>query len=118
MALGAFVRGALVVLGVLMMLGGLLVVGSGGIDGFGGLWLVGMGGFLVIVVALERQRYRSAAAELTNAAPGPGGGEPTGGPLEPRFRPTAEMFIDPTTGRRMRVVVDPASGERRYVAEG
>jgi hypothetical protein len=31
---------------------------------------------------------------------------------------TSEVFIDPTSGHRMRVVVDPASGERRYVAEG
>ncbi len=116
--MGTFVRGALVVLGVLMMLGGLVLVASGSELAIPGLELVALGGFLVIVVALERQRYRSAAAEQTNAAAGPGGGEPLGGPLEPRFRPTAEVFIDPTTGRQMRVVVDPSSGERRYVAEG
>jgi hypothetical protein len=115
--MGSLVRGAMVVLGVVMMLGGLLVISAGGIDGVGGLWLVAMGGFLVIVVAIERQRYRSDASEGSNATPGPGGGEPAGA-LEPRFRPTAEVFIDPTTGQRMRVVVDPTSGERRYVAEG
>jgi hypothetical protein len=71
-----------------------------------------------VIVALERSRYRSDAAERSNATPGPGGGEPAGGVLEPRFRPTAETFIDPTTGLRMRVVVDPGTGERRYVAEG
>ena len=58
-----------------------------------------------------------AAAEHTMEAPGPGGGEPTG-PLEPRFRRTAEVFIDPTTHHRMRVWVDPDTGERRYLAEG
>jgi hypothetical protein len=116
--MGAVVRGGLVVIGVLAMLGGLLfIVGLPGAGTFVGLELVAGGAFLVLVVAFERQRYRSASAEQSNAAAGPGGGEPAGGPLEPRFRPTAEVFIDPTSGRRMRVVVDPTSGERRYIAE-
>jgi hypothetical protein len=121
---GAFVRGALVVIGVLLMLGGLVLIVSGpaiapaSALALPGLELVAMGAFLVVVVAIERSRYRSDAAEQTNATPGPGGGEPAGGALEPRFRPTAEVFIDPTSGRQMRVVVDPANGERRYVAEG
>jgi hypothetical protein len=89
-----------------------------GLGTFAGPELVVIGAFLVLVVAFERQRYRSGAAEQANMAAGPGGGEPMGGPLEPRFRPTGEVFIDPTTGHRMRVVVDPANGERRYVAEG
>jgi hypothetical protein len=116
--MGAFVRGALVVIGVLVMFGGLVAIVSGSAFALPGLEAVGFGAFLVVVVAIERNRYRSDAAEQTNATPGPGGGEPSDGPLEPRFRPTAEVFIDPTTGRQMRVVVDPASGERRYVAEG
>jgi len=111
------VRGALVVIGVLAMLGGIALIVSGSGLAIPGLQAVAFGAFLVVVVAIERSRYRSEAAERSNATPGPGGGEPAG-PLEPRFRPTAELFIDPTTGRRMRVVVDPASGERRYVAEG
>jgi hypothetical protein len=114
---GAFVRGALVVIGVLAMLGGIALIVSGSGLAVPGLQAVAFGAFLVVVVAIERSRYRSEAAERSNATPGPGGGEPAG-TLEPRFRPTAEVFIDPTTGRRMRVVVDPASGERRYVAEG
>ena len=116
--MGNLVRGGLVVAGVVLMLLGLLVIVSVPVIGaFGGLQLVAMGAFLVIVVALERQRYRSAAAERNNAPAGPGGGEPAGS-LDPRFHPTNEVFIDPTTGHRMRVVVDPATGERRYVAEG
>jgi hypothetical protein len=116
--MSAFVRGALVVFGVLLMLLGLVVItGLPGAGPIPGLELVGFGAFLVIVVAIERQRYRSAAAEPTNAAPGPGGGEPTGTQLEPRFRVTDEAFIDPTTGIRMRVAVDPATGERRYLAQ-
>lgn len=34
------------------------------------------------------------------------------------WRPTDELFVDPTTGRRMRVWVDPADGSRHYVPEG
>jgi hypothetical protein len=83
-----------------------------------GLQMVAFGALVVVAVAIERNRYRSAAAERTNEATGPGGGEPKGAGLDPRFRPTAEVFIDPTTNQRMRVVIDPASGERRYVAEG
>ena len=42
--------------------------------------------------------------------------EPAGA-IEPRFRPTDETFVDPTTGHQMRVHADPRTGERRYVAE-
>lgn len=116
--MAAFVRGLIVVIGVLLMFGGLVLIVSGSALALPGLELVAVGAFLVVVIAIERQRYRSDATEGTNATRGPGGGEPADGALEPRFRPTAEVFIDPTSGRRMRVVVDPASGERRYVAEG
>lgn len=115
----AVVRGGMVVFGFVLMLAGLAVIAALPSAGaWAGLELVGFGAFLVIVVAIERRRYRSASAELTNAAPGPGGGEPAGSQLDARFRPTAELFIDPTTGQRMHVLIDPANGERRYVAEG
>ena len=117
--MSAVVRGILIVVGVLFMLAGLsIIVAVPNFSAFTGLQLVAIGAFLVVVVAIERSRYRSATAERTNAPTGPGGGEPSGAPLESRFRPTAEVFIDPTSGRRMRVVIDPANGERRYVAEG
>ncbi len=116
--MSAVIRGILVVLGLLLMLAGLAVIAAVPAAGpIVGLQLVAAGAFLVVIVAIERHRYRSAAAERTNDLPGPGGGEPAGTPLEARFRPTAELFIDPTTGRRMRVVIDPTTGERRYVAE-
>jgi len=116
--MSAIVRGGLVVIGVLLMLVGLgLIAGVPCIGPVPGLELVGFGAFLVVVVAIERQRYRSAAAEPTNATPGPGGGEPAGTRLEPRFQATGEAFIDPTTGVRMRVAVDPATGERRYLQD-
>lgn len=31
--------------------------------------------------------------------------------------PTSEVFVDPSTGRRMRVWYDPATGDREYRAE-
>jgi hypothetical protein len=117
--MAAIVRGAIIVFGLFMMLGGLGLITTGPAFGLGGgLELVVIGGFLVVVVAIERQRYRSDAAERTNAATGPGGGEPAGAPHDPRFRPSTERFVDPTTGVQMRVLVDPRTGERRYVAEG
>jgi hypothetical protein len=111
------VRGAVVVLGGFAMLAGLATIILVPDVGGAGLWWVAVGAFLVIVPVIERQRYRSDAAEKAHEAPGPGGGE-TGTPsLEPRFRQTAEVFVDPTTGHQMRVLVDPRTGERRYVAE-
>jgi hypothetical protein len=72
---------------------------------------------LIVAAVIERARYRSGEAEGNAAAPGPGGGEPMGTALDPRFRPTDERFVDPTTGVRMRVWLDPVAGERRYMAE-
>lgn len=82
-----------------------------------GLWVGAGGAVLVVGAVIERMRYRSAAAERGQAPPGPGGGEPVDAPLESRFRPTDERFVDPTTHHTMRVWLDPATGERRYRAE-
>jgi hypothetical protein len=101
--------------GVIMLVSGAAIIAAGLV--ITGLITLCFGAILILAVTLERRRYRSAAAEHTMEAPGPGGGEPTG-PLEPRFRRTAEVFIDPTTHHRMRVWVDPNTGERRYLAEG
>jgi hypothetical protein len=114
----SLVRGLFLVVGALMVLGGFAVMTGGGVTAaWPGLWLVGSGGVLLIVAVLERTRYRSEVAERANEPAGPGGGE-TPGVVEPRFRPTDEVFVDPSTGRRMRVLLDARTGERRYVAEG
>lgn len=34
------------------------------------------------------------------------------------WRPTEEKFVDPETGQLVTVWFDPATGERRYVADG
>ena len=104
--------------GVLLVLGGFAAIAAGGWLIWMGFWCV-LGGLVIVgAVLLERRRYRSAAAEAGTELPGPGGGEPLDEPLEPRFSPTNERFVDPTTGHAMRVWVDAASGERRYRAEG
>jgi hypothetical protein len=115
--MSAVVRTLVVLAGVILMLLGLGALAVPGLGAMVFLQVFGFGAFLVIAVAIERQRYRSEHAERSNAAPGPGGGEPAGVHLESRFRATNEVFIDPTSGHRMRVAVDPANGERRYIAE-
>lgn len=81
-----------------------------------GIWGVLGGGAGLLALVFERSRYRSEASERGSAVPGRGGGEPQvpGAP----FEPTQEVFIDPSSGYRMRVYLDPRTGERRYVAEG
>ena len=111
------VRALILGLGALLILGGFAAIAVGGWVGLWGLWLVVGGLVIVAAVLLERRRYRSVAAEVGPEPPGPGGGEPLDQPLEPRFSPTTERFVDPTTGESMRVWVDAASGDRRYRAD-
>ena len=101
------------VLGALMFLGGIVGVAVGAWPG--GLWAMTIGVVAILAVVLERNRYRSEASERSPNGSGPGGGESTvpGAP----FRPTDEIFVDPTTGHRLRVYLDPSTGERRYFAE-
>jgi hypothetical protein len=112
------VRIVILVLGAVALVAGLLLVLGGGPTGvMAGIWLVVTGSILLLAVAFERGRYRSEQAERTSAPPGPGGGETAEAEMEPRFRPTDEVFVDPTSRRRMRVWLDPDRGERRYRAE-
>ena len=103
----------------LFLLGVVTVVGASGDPAAisAGWWLIVLFGAIAVLVALERQRSRSAAAERAGSTPGPGGGEEPDRPLEARFLATDEVFLDPTSGRRMRVWVDGTTGERRYRAE-
>jgi hypothetical protein len=112
--LGMAVSAIVFVFGLLVFLAGILAVGVAGAT-VDGVMAIVMGAAIMIACVLERPRYRPAGAERVNPVPGPGGGE--SGYLEPRFAPTTEAFIDSTSGRRMRVFVDPRTGERRYRAE-
>jgi hypothetical protein len=102
-------------LGALLFLGGVVVLGVGGAT-IAGLETVALAAAMMIAAVLQRSGYRSEAAERSNEAPGPGGGE--SGPMDPRFAPTREVFIDPTSHLLMRVYEDPRTSERRYRAEG
>ena len=102
--------------GLLLTVLGLSLLGAPEASG-AGLYPLFLGLALIVAAALERMRYRSEAAEGSAADPGPGGGEPAGTSLDARFRPTEERFVDPTSGIRMRVWIDPIAGERRYLAE-
>jgi hypothetical protein len=66
-----------------------------------GAWTLLLGLVGVVVVLYERRRYGSDQAAGT----------------ESRFRPTEEVFVDPSTGQRMRVHVDPESGDRQYLPD-
>lgn len=78
---------------------GLLTIALG--QPLSGAWTLILGLIGIVVALYERRRYGSDPA--ANA--------------EPRFQPTDEVFVDPSTGRRMRVYLDPESGERRYLPE-
>lgn len=77
---------------------------------------IGVGGLFVL--PLERMRYHADVEETQAPSSGSPGGLRPGEPLDARFRRTDEVFIDPTTARRMRVFADLSTGERRYRAEG
>jgi hypothetical protein len=114
----AFARLVALAIGLTMFVAGLAVLAVGGAAAFAtGLWLVGIGAAFMIGAVIERIRYRSDALDRSGPPTGPAGGEPRGTRLDARFRRSEEVFTDPTTGQRMRVWIDPSSGERRYVAE-
>jgi hypothetical protein len=101
------------VLGALMIVGGVAGAAVGAWPS--GLWAMAIGVVAIAAVVLERARYRSEAAERSPGASGPGGGEASM-PVAP-FRPTDELFVDPTSGHQLRVYLNPATGERRYYSE-
>ena len=113
----ALVRLAVAAIGVMLLLVGIATAAATGPGGslFAALFLFVPGALCIAAVVLERTRYRSLHAETTGEGHGPGGGEPA--PPAPRFRPTEERFVDPTTGVLMRVWLDARTGERRYVAD-
>jgi len=110
-------RGVIGGIGVAMIIGSVAFIALSGPAGdlLTALFMFLPGVLLLTGVILERSRYRSLHAERVGDAAGPGGGEPDR--PDPRFQPTGERFVDPTTHLPMRVWIDPASGEQRYVPE-
>jgi hypothetical protein len=94
-----------------------LVILPGGPGTVVGIYTLVTGVVFIVAALIERVRYRADAVDRSAPPIGPGGGEPLDEPLEPRFRRTQEVFIDPTSGIQMRVWLDADSGERRYRAE-
>ena len=110
-------RALVILFGIVIAAMGLLLFATGPGFPIAGLVTFGAGVILVIGALIERLRYRSASAERSAEAPGPGGGEPLDRPMDGRFVRTDERFVDPTTHASMRVWLDPTTGERRYRAE-
>ena len=111
-------RAVVLLFGLSLLVGGIALIAlEGGAGTISGLWVGGAGIVVIIAALVERIRYRSDATDRAGPPTGPAGGEPPGTRLDPRFRSSDEVFVDPTTGRRMRVWLDPSSGERRYLAE-
>ena len=112
-------RAAVAGFGLLLVLAGAAIAIATGPAGLlPAAFTFGAGAVLLVGAVIEPMRYRSLPADRAGHPPGPGGGEPVDVSLEPRFQPTAEVFVDPTTHVRMRVFVDARTGERRYVPEG
>jgi hypothetical protein len=91
------VRVLLAILALALLVSSAVMLGRG-VPGFVGPLV---GGFVLLIgVVFERWRYKPV-----EAAPGAG------------FSPTAERFLDPTSGEPVQVWTNPATGERRYVRD-
>jgi hypothetical protein len=88
-------RGWALAAGATIVLGGLAVWTAGG-----GPWVALFGALMMLTAALEPIYGRA-------------NGRPTGS----AWQPTDERFVDPESGDLVTVWYDPATGERRYVAD-
>jgi len=64
-------------------------------------WVALSGAILLVAAVYEHGRYQAAVAADRSG-----------------FQRTEEVFTDPTSGQRMRVWFDPATGQRDYRPEG
>jgi hypothetical protein len=85
-------------------------------SGFAWAWLVLVyalvnAGIIAFALVRERPRYRSEAEDAGVRPLQPGE------PLPQGYEPTDELFVDPTSGVRVRVWVNAATGGRRYRAD-
>ncbi len=91
-------RNVVLILAALVAASGLAAVALVGPRAIG--WLAA--GLVVLVgCVFERVHYKRLSASVT----------------DPRFQATPERFRDPTSGERVRVYADPATGERLYVRD-
>ncbi len=122
--LSQLLRGALGIAGGLGFLFGLVVIAAG--EPVGGSWLLIPSAILILIALYEQTRYRAHPEEGAAARPNPPPGPPwsprppatpPASPGTGRYERTDEVFDDPTTGKRLRVWFDPATGDRRYTPE-
>lgn len=104
-----FARLLLALVGIGSAIGGLALLLGGQPEG---LSLLASGAVLGVALVAEWRLGRREAARGAGAGPGAGGSK-----LGADFTRTDELFLDPETGRRTRVWVDPATGERSYRPE-
>lgn len=90
-------RRVLVGISVLLLLAGLALLLIAGAPG--GLAPAGLGGLLLLALAIERHGYK----QIENSPPGPD------------WQPTGERFRDPGGETEVVVYFQPATGKRRYV---
>jgi len=96
---GGFGAARIVVLlfGLTLLIAGIALIGlQGGAGTITGLWVGGTGLVIMVATLVERVRYRSDATDRAGDPAGPAGGEPLGTRLDPRFRRSDEVFVDPT----------------------
>ncbi len=94
------VRIAIGAFGLLAAVGGIIAISVG--EPLAGSWAFVTGGVLIVAALFEVTRY-GPRDETTRT--------------HDRFEPTDEVFVDPTTGERIRVWFDPRTGDRRYEPE-
>lgn len=90
-------RRVLVGISVLLLLAGLALLLTAG--ALGGLAPAGLGGLLLLALAIERHRYM----RVDDTVPGPD------------WQPTGERFRDPGGDAEVAMYFQPATGKRRYV---
>ena len=101
------------------MLAGLATIAFGGAAAFiTGLWMLGIGIACIIGTLIERVRYRSDATDRDGLADRQGGRRAARDPRSSRASGGATRSSSTRPrAHRMRVWLDPANGERRYVTE-
>lgn len=91
-------RNLLVLSGALLGAGGIGLLAAGEPSGFA---LIIFGGLVLMGTLYERIYYKRTEGKAPGA----------------RFQRTAERFVDDETGKTVTVWIDPATGERAYIAD-
>ena len=105
--------------GAVLAIVGLLLIALPDLGGtVAGIYCVLFGAALIVGALLERMRYRSDAVDRSGHPDRTGRRRAPRRAARTRASPRrAEVFVDPTSGHRMRVFLDATTGERRYRAE-